>query len=123
MPVSEHRLDLVIVSGLSGAGKSTTLNVLEDAGYLAVDNLPAALMDTFLTLLVAAGELRRVALVADSRDRQFPSSMKKIVEDARAQGHTVRVLFLEANDEVLVRRYSETRRRHPLAKEGLTVSS
>ncbi len=122
MPVSEHRLDLVIVSGLSGAGKSTTLNVLEDAGYLAVDNLPAALMDTFLTLLVAAGELRRVALVADSRDRQFPSSMKKIVEDARAQGHTVRVLFLEANDEVLVRRYSETRRRHPLAKEGLTVS-
>ena len=122
MQAPEHRLDLVIVSGLSGAGKSTALNVLEDAGYLAVDNLPTALMDTFLALLVAAGEVHRVALVADSRDPRFPSSMREIVEGARAQGHTVRVLFLEATDDVLVRRYSETRRRHPLAKEGRTVA-
>ncbi|MFH1529185.1 MAG: RNase adapter RapZ [Pseudomonadota bacterium] len=122
MTAADDRLDLVIVSGLSGAGKSTALNVLEDAGYLAVDNLPVALMDTFLTLLVAAGEVRRIALVADSRDRKFPSSVKRIVESARAQGHTVRMLFLEATDEVLVRRFSETRRRHPLATEGRTVS-
>ncbi len=122
MPAPEHRLDLVIVSGLSGAGKSTALNVLEDAGYLAVDNLPVALVDTFLTLLVAADEFHRVALIADSRDPQFPSSVKRIVDDARGQGHTVRMLFLEATDDVLIRRYSETRRRHPLAMDGLTVS-
>lgn len=122
MQAPDHRLDLVIVSGLSGAGKSTALNVLEDAGYLAVGNLPAALMDTFLTLLVAAGEFRRVALIADSRDSHFPRSVEKVLEGARGQGHTVRMLFLEATDEVLIRRYSETRRRHPLAADGRTVS-
>ncbi len=118
----KNGLDLVIVSGLSGAGKSTALHVLEDASYLAVDNLPAAIVDTLLSLLVASGEGRRVALVADSRDRTFPSSLGRIVKNARSEGHAVRILFLEATDEVFVRRYSETRRRHPLATDGRTVS-
>jgi RNase adapter protein RapZ len=122
MQAPEHRLDLVIVSGLSGAGKSTALNVLEDAGYQAVDNLPAALMDTFLTLLVASGEVRRIALGADSRDASFPAAVGRVIDAARAQGHTVRMLFQEATDDVLVRRFAETRRRHPLATDGRTVS-
>ncbi|MBM4371416.1 MAG: RNase adapter RapZ [Deltaproteobacteria bacterium] len=114
-------LDLVIVTGLSGAGKSTALRVLEDAGYLAVDNLPTPIVETFLALVSASGEAHRVAMAADSRDRKFPASVGRIVEDARARGHVVRVLFLEASDDALVRRYSETRRRHPLAVEGRLV--
>lgn len=122
MSSSDTRLDLVIVTGLSGAGKSTALHVLEDAGYLAVENLPTPIIDSLLNLMVASGEVRRVGLVGDSRDPGFPSSVRCLVEDARTQGHTVRVLFQEATDEVLVRRYSETRRRHPLATEGRTLS-
>ena len=122
MAASDTRLDLVIITGLSGAGKSTVLHVLEDAGYLAVDNLPAAIIDTFLALLVASGEVHRVALVGDSRDPRFPSSVGRVMEEARDHGHTVRLLFQEATDEILVRRYSETRRRHPLATDGRTVS-
>ena len=122
MSSSDIRLDLVIITGLSGAGKCTALHVLEDAGYLAVENLPSAIIGSLLSQLVADGEVRRIALIADSRDPRFPSSVRRVVDDARSQGHTVRILFQEATDEVLVRRYSETRRRHPLAKDGRTGS-
>ncbi|MDH5640780.1 MAG: RNase adapter RapZ [Nitrospira sp.] len=109
------RLSLVIVSGLSGSGKSLALKSLEDAGYFCVDNLPPALLLTFVELCnQQKGEIANVALGVDIRERVFFPELLGVMTQVRDLGHSVELLFLEAREEVLVRRFSESRRPHPL---------
>jgi UPF0042 nucleotide-binding protein len=113
-------VQIVLVSGLSGAGKSIALDVLEDAGYYCVDNLPATLLMDVVGFLAGGGH-ERVALSVDARSAAL-AALPKSVARLRADGADCRVLFLEANAPTLVRRFSETRRRHPLTVEGLTLA-
>lgn len=109
------RLNLVIISGLSGSGKTYALKAFEDAGYFCIDNLPPALLPTFVDLCNQQNsEIASVALGIDIRERAFFSDFVGILERVKALGHVVQVLFLEAREEVLIRRFSETRRPHPL---------
>jgi len=108
--------DFIIVTGLSGAGKSQTLRVLEDLGFFCVDNLPPALLPKFAELCAGSQDnVRRVALVTDIRGGAFFSDLQWALDQLRQLGVDYRVLFLEASTEQLVNRYKETRRRHPLA--------
>ena len=110
---------LVVVTGLSGSGKSTALRALEDLGFFCIDNLPVVLLPRLLELsALTTDEVKKFALVVDARESGYLGSAPSVVQNAREAGHDVHVLFLEADDEVLLRRYSETRRRHPLAPEG-----
>jgi RNase adapter protein RapZ len=106
---------LVVVTGVSGAGKSTALRTLEDRGFYAVDNLPLPLVPKLLELLGARADLDRAALGLDARGGSFLAGASSLFADLRRQGHSVEVLFLDASDEILIRRFSETRRRHPLS--------
>jgi UPF0042 nucleotide-binding protein len=106
---------LVVVTGVSGAGKSTALRALEDLGFYAVDNLPLPLVPELIKLLTSRPDIDRAALGLDARGGNFLDGAEGIFAALRRQGHTVEVLFLEASDEVLIRRFSETRRRHPLS--------
>jgi UPF0042 nucleotide-binding protein len=110
-------MQLVLLSGVSGSGKSVALKALEDAGYFCVDNLPADLIGALADYAVARGE-RKVAISADARSRESLGRLPEIVEKEKARGNDVRVIFLDASDESLVRRFSETRRPHPLAGDG-----
>lgn len=113
---------VVVVTGISGSGKSVALRSLEDAGYYPVDNLPVPLFDKLLELSGGGtGEIEKLALVVDTRDASNLGLMPARLAAARAQGHEVEVIFLDAADEALERRFSETRRRHPLARAGMTV--
>ncbi|MGI6129125.1 MAG: RNase adapter RapZ [bacterium] len=107
----------VIVSGLSGAGKSTAVRVLEDMGYFCVDNLPPDLLPKFAELCLQ-GKVNKVALGIDIRGGGFFEHILERLNGLEKMGLKYRVIFLEASDETLIRRYKETRRRHPLAKEG-----
>jgi UPF0042 nucleotide-binding protein len=110
---------IVIVSGLSGSGKSTAIHVLEDLGFYCVDNLPVALIPRFLELWDRSGEeLNRIALGIDLRERRMLEDFPRVLDELGAAGYPVDVLFFEASDEVLVRRFSETRRPHPLSPTG-----
>jgi UPF0042 nucleotide-binding protein len=109
---------VVVVSGLSGAGKSQALHALEDLGFFCVDNLPTALAPEAVTLCERGG-MSRVALGIDVRVRAFLGEVAKVLELLEAGGHRdLHVLFLDASDETLLRRFSETRRPHPLSAEG-----
>ena len=112
-------MQLVLVSGLSGSGKSIALNVLEDAGYYCVDNLPATLLLETVDWLAESGH-ERVAVSIDARSGALPALPQHLAQ-LRGRGIDCRVLYLEANAEALLRRFSETRRRHPLAGSGLTL--
>ncbi len=110
------RVRLVVVTGLSGSGKTSALKALEDLGFFCVDNLPAVLLAKFLQLSVfAGGELQKVAVGMDLREPHFLGEYRRAFEEVAQLGIRPEVLFLEASDEALVRRFSETRRRHPLA--------
>jgi UPF0042 nucleotide-binding protein len=109
----------VIVTGLSGAGKSTALRVFEDLGFFCVDNLPPALLPKFADLcLHSDGRVRRVALGIDIRGGEFFDELLAAVQDVAARGLRAEILFLDASDHVLVRRFKETRRKHPLSRSG-----
>jgi UPF0042 nucleotide-binding protein len=110
-------MDFVIVSGLSGAGKSVAIRSFEDIGFYCVDNLPTALIPTFADLSVQS-KIERVALGIDVRERDFLDGLFGVLDTLQSNGHRVEILFLEAKEDVLVRRYSETRRKHPLATDG-----
>jgi len=105
---------IVLVTGMSGSGKSVAIRLLEDAGYYCVDNLPARFLPEVCTFLEAGGH-RDIALSVDSRSETSLTEAPAMVEALRAAGHDVRVLFLTASSAALVQRYSETRRRHPLS--------
>ncbi|MHB9143742.1 MAG: RNase adapter RapZ [Symbiobacteriia bacterium] len=112
-------LRLVIVTGLSGAGKSQVLKSLEDLGFFCVDNLPPAFIPKMAELSVQSeGKISRVALGVDLRGGEFFDSTLKALTELEEAGFPYQILFLEASDEALVRRYKETRRRHPLAPQG-----
>jgi UPF0042 nucleotide-binding protein len=108
-------MKLVVVTGVSGAGKSTALRALEDLGFYAADNLPLPLVPKFLELISGRPDIDRAALGIDARGAEFLAGALKIFEDVRKAGHTVEILFLDASDEILIRRFSETRRKHPLS--------
>jgi RNase adapter protein RapZ len=114
MPVS-----VVIITGVSGSGMSSALKSFEDLGYFAIDNLPAQLIPTFVKLCDDSIEIERTAFVVDVRSREFLSLFPRMHEELREKGVHVTVLFLEADDEVLLRRYSETRRPHPLPDQNV----
>jgi UPF0042 nucleotide-binding protein len=116
----------VIVSGLSGSGKSSVLRVLEDLGFFCIDNLPVPLLPKVLELAATQGDgaTRDFAFVVDTRERDFLSRADETIEQMRSEGANVEVVFLEADDETLIRRYSETRRPHPMGdsvREGIAL--
>jgi RNase adapter protein RapZ len=112
-------IDVALVSGLSGAGRSTAAKVLEDLGWFVVDNLPPELITTMVDLGARAqGEITRIAVVMDVRSRAFTSDLGTVLKDLDARGDRPRLLFLEASDSVLVRRFEQVRRSHPLQGDG-----
>jgi UPF0042 nucleotide-binding protein len=119
-PVLESRLeDLVVITGFSGAGKSTAMNVFEDAGFFCVDNLPPEMIRSLVELFVHKGfKVERAAVVSDVRGGAYFEALQAVVDDLDALGLKHSVLFLEAAEQTLVTRYKETRRRHPLAPQG-----
>lgn len=112
---------ILVVTGVSGAGKSTALRALEDIGYYCVDNLPLPLLGQFVSLLERSGH-KLVALGIDAREREFLAGFGGAMAELRGAGRSFEVLFLDAPDEVLLRRFSETRRRHPLDDNDLGAS-
>ncbi len=115
-------LEVVVVTGLSGAGRSTVAKSLEDLGWYVVDNLPPALLATMVDLgSRSQGAVGKIAVVADVRSRAFTSDLQTAIGELRRLGVRPRVLFLEASDEVLVRRFEGVRRPHPLQGDGRLV--
>ena len=115
---------LIIVSGLSGSGKSVALHVLEDLGYYCIDNMPAALLQSVIEEVRGDEDNPRdlLAVGVDARNRRSDiESLPKLILELRKQGIQTEVLFLQASDDVLLKRYSETRRRHPLAESGAAL--
>ena len=113
-------MQVVLLSGVSGSGKSVALKALEDAHFFCVDNLPADLIPPLIESAQSRGE-KKVAISADARSRDTLGQLPEIVDQLRVRGHDVRVIFLDSSDESLVRRFSETRRPHPLASDGRTL--
>lgn len=112
-------LDVVVVTGLSGAGRSTAAKCLEDLGYFVVDNLPSALIATMVELgSSSSGAVTRLAVVVDVRSRAFSSDLTGTLIDLDERGYRPKVLFLQARDDVLIRRFESVRRAHPLQGEG-----
>mgnify|MGYP000160649440 CR=1 FL=1 len=113
-------MQLVIVTGLSGAGKSLALRSLEDSGYFCIDNLPPVLIPKLVELSLLSRGLERIALVIDIRGRDFLDDIRSSLSFLKERGIAFRVIFLEASDEVIIRRFEETRRPHPLQTDFIT---
>lgn len=110
---------IIIVTGRSGSGKSTALAALEDAGFYCVDNMPVALLPKFVEQpFEGAGEIAGFAFVMDLREKAFLSAYPGVLDTLKGRGYRFEILFLEANEKTLLQRYSQTRRPHPLAREG-----
>lgn len=119
MAGTTNKLHVLIITGLSGAGKTQTVNCLEDLGYYCVDNLPPALLTKFIELsMQSEGKIEKVALVIDVRGGDFFHDLSRSLKELEDNHIGFQILFLEASDEVLVRRFKESRRRHPLATSG-----
>jgi UPF0042 nucleotide-binding protein len=113
---------VVIITGLSGSGKSTALRALEDIGFFCVDNLPVILLPKFLSITTASSpEIKQVALVMDLREKSFPDKYRRIFTELKNKGYKIEILFLESSDDSLLHRFSETRRIHPLSERGLIM--
>lgn len=113
-------MDLVLITGLSGSGKSIALNVLADAGYYCVDNLPGKLFSALVDTLSASGA-RHLALTIDARSGDDLADFPAHIENLRQRGIQFRMLYLDAKDDTLIKRFSETRRRHPLSDGRMTL--
>jgi UPF0042 nucleotide-binding protein len=112
-------LDILIVTGLSGSGKSVAIRALEDNGFFCIDNLPVPLIPKFIDLCRGyRQDTKRIALGVDLRGGQFLQKWPEVLAEMRVAGHSVQVIFFDASDEVLGRRFNETRRPHPLAGSG-----
>ena len=108
-------MKFIILTGMSGAGKSTALKIMEDIGYFCVDNLPIALIEKFAELADPASELQKVAVGVDIRSGQALDNLQGILDHLAATGKSFEILYLDSTDQVLVKRYKETRHLHPLA--------
>ena len=120
--ITQHSPELVIITGMSGSGKASVLKAFEDLGYYCVDNLPVELIPQFADLAMQSGEIRRTALVVDVREGSKLEQLPGILKSVRRLIPT-RVVFLEASDTVLMRRFSETRRPHPLGTDSPVKSA
>ena len=117
-------LNIIIITGLSGSGKSTAIDSLEDAGYFCVDNMPVILLPKFLELRSGSvSEIQKLALGMDLREKEFTEKYEEVFDRLRKEGHRLEIVFLEASEEVLLKRYSQTRRQHPVSKEGRLLQS
>lgn len=116
--VAEEPIELVLVSGMSGAGRSSAARVLEDCGWFVIDNLPPQVLESTLDALRSAGTVSRVAVVIDVRGGPLFAGLVEPIRGLRLSGMSVRILFLEASNEVLVRRFESNRRPHPLQGSG-----
>jgi len=120
----KKNVSFTIITGLSGAGKSQAIRSFEDLGFFCVDNLPPLLIPKFAELAIQSdGKINKIALVIDSRGGKFFKDVFQALEELEEIGIKHSILFLDASDEVLVRRFKETRRRHPLAREGLIIEA
>ncbi|HJV47483.1 MAG TPA: RNase adapter RapZ [Bacillota bacterium] len=121
--MTETQINLLIITGMSGAGKTVAVQSLEDLGFFCVDNLPPLLIPKFAELIEqSGGRIKKVALVIDLRGREFFDTLSDALARLEEMDHIhYQILFLDASDQVLVQRYKETRRRHPLAPEGLPL--
>ena len=115
--MSESQIDVILVTGMSGAGRSTATRALEDIGWFVVDNLPPTLMTNVVDYVAQRTGSRKVAVVADVRGGQLFEELRESLAAIKMAGHDLRVLFLEAGDEALVRRYESSRRPHPLQRD------
>src|SRR5574344_645329 len=107
-------LELVIITGMSGAGKTVAVQSFEDLGYYCIDNMPPTLLPTFWELMKESGKITKIALVIDLRTREFFQELENVIAQMdNTQYITTKILFLEASDEALVSRYKESRRNHP----------
>ncbi len=109
--------ELVVISGMSGAGKTTALGALEDIGYFCMDNVPPALLMDMLSLMNSTFNGKKIATIVDVRAGQMLGQIKSVIEDLKSKDVLVKIIFLDAKDDVLINRYNLTRRRHPLSKE------
>ncbi|EAC8464213.1 RNase adapter RapZ [Listeria monocytogenes] len=117
--MTSKQLKLVIITGMSGAGKTVAMQSLEDLGYFCVDNLPPSLLPKFWELMKESDKMDKIALVMDLRGREFFDSIEPALDELDNTNFiTTKILFLEADDKVLVSRYKETRRHHPLEPNG-----
>jgi UPF0042 nucleotide-binding protein len=111
-------LPIVVITGLSGSGKTTVMKAMEDLGFFCLDNMPIVLLPKFMELrLSSSSEISKVAVVIDIRGREFLEAAPRMIRDLREQGYNIEVIFLDCDEQVLLRRFSETRRSHPLAKD------
>lgn len=115
-------MELLLVTGMSGAGKSQAANALEDMGYYCVDNIPPAIIPSFVDLSAKSGnELQKLAVVTDARGGNMFAEIPEVLEQLKQKNVSFKILFLDASDEILIRRYKENRRKHPLLS-GAEVS-
>lgn len=118
MTEDSQELDLVLMSGMSGAGRSTATRAMEDLGWFVVDNLPPTLITDVVNYVQSRAGLNRVAVVADVRGGKLFDELRSSITELKKLGHDFRVVFLDASDETLVRRYESSRRPHPLQRDG-----
>jgi UPF0042 nucleotide-binding protein len=115
-------INIIVITGLSGSGKSTAIDALEDAGYFCVDNMPVLLVPKFLELRSETGsEIQKIALGMDMREKDFLKEHGAVFSELEEMGYWLDIVFLEASEEVLVKRFSQTRRHHPAADGGLLL--